>query len=35
VVWFYRLRSVLKYVLSGGYKKYPTFQLWRQAKNMR
>lgn len=35
VVWFYRLRSVLKYVLSGGYKKYPTFQLWRQSKNMR
>lgn len=35
VVWFYRLRSVLKYVLSGGYKKYPTFQLWRQAKNMK
>ena len=35
VVWFYRLRNVLNYVLSGGYKKYPTFQLWRQAKNMR
>ena len=35
VVWFYRLRNVLKYVLEGGYKKYPTFQLWRQAKNMR
>lgn len=35
VVWFYRLRNILKYVLSGGYKKYPTFQLWRQAKNMR
>lgn len=35
VVWFYRLRSVLKYVLSGGYKKYPTFQLWRQSQNMR
>ena len=35
VVWFYRLRSVLKYVLTGGYKKYPTFQLWRQAKNMK
>ncbi len=31
VVWFYRLRSVLKYVLSGGYKEYPTFQLWLQA----
>jgi len=35
VVWFYRLRNVLNYVLTGGYKKYPTFQLWRQAKNMR
>lgn len=35
VVWFYRLRSVLTYVLTGAYKKYPTFQLWRQAKNMR
>ena len=35
VVWFYRLRNVLNYVLSGGYKKYPTFQLWRQSKNMR
>ncbi len=35
VVWFYRLRNVLKYVLSGAYKKYPTFQLWRQAKNMK
>ncbi len=35
VVWFYRLRNVLDYVLSGGYKTYPTFQLWRQANNMR
>lgn len=35
VVWFYRLRNVLKYVLSGDYKKYSTFQLWRQAKNIR
>jgi thioredoxin-related protein len=35
VVWFYRLRNVLDYVLSGGYKKYPTFQLWRQSKNLR
>lgn len=35
VVWFYRLRNVLNYVLSGAYKKYPTFQLWRQAKNMK
>lgn len=35
VVWFYRLRNVLNYVLTGAYKKYPTFQLWRQANNMR
>lgn len=35
VVWFYRLRSVLNYVLTGAYKKYPTFQLWRQSKNMK
>ena len=35
VVWFYRLRNVLKYVLSDAYQKYPTFQLWRQAKNMK
>lgn len=35
VVWFYRLRNVMNYVLSGDYKKYPTFQLWRQSKNMR
>ena len=35
VVWFYRLRNVIEYVLSGSYKKYPTFQLWRQAKNLK
>jgi len=35
VVWFYRLRNILQYVISGAYKKYPTIQLWRQAKNMR
>jgi thioredoxin-related protein len=35
VVWFYRLRNVLNYVLTGAYKKYPTFQLWRQANNMK
>lgn len=35
VVWFYRLRNVLTYVATGGHKKYPTFQLWRQANNMR
>ena len=35
VVWFYRLHNVLKYILTRAYKKYPTFQLWRQAKNMK
>ena len=35
VVWFYRLRNVLKYVLNEGYKKHPTFQLWRQSKNLK
>ncbi len=35
VVWFYRLRNVLNYVLSGAYKKYATFQLWRQSRNMK
>jgi len=35
VVWFYRLRNVLNYVISGAYKKYATFQLWRQSKNMK
>lgn len=31
VVQFYRLRNVLDYVLSGAYRKYPTFQQWRTA----
>jgi thioredoxin-related protein len=31
VVWFYRLNGVLKYVLSGDYQRYPSFQVWRQA----
>lgn len=31
VVQFYRLRNVLDYVLSGGYKQYPNFQQWREA----
>lgn len=35
VVWFYRLRNVLKYVLNEGYKEHPTFQLWRQSKNLK
>ncbi len=30
VVWFYRLRNVLDYVLDKGYLKYPTFQQWRK-----
>jgi thioredoxin-related protein len=30
VMQFYRLRNVLDYVLSGGYKEYPTFQEWRE-----
>jgi thioredoxin-related protein len=30
VVWVYRLKNVLEYVLSGEYKKYETYQLWRQ-----
>ena len=32
VVQFYRLRNVLDYILSGGYRKYATFQLWRQSR---
>jgi thioredoxin-related protein len=31
VVQFYRLRNVLDYILSGGYREYPTFQRWRSA----
>lgn len=30
VVRFYRLNNVLNYVLSGGYRKYSTFQRWRR-----
>lgn len=33
VVQFYRLRNVLDYVLSGGYREYPTFQRWREARS--
>jgi len=29
VIRLYRLKSVLRYILSRGYKKYPTFQIWR------
>lgn len=32
VVWFYRLRNVMDYVLSGDYRKYPNFQQWRYRK---
>jgi thioredoxin-related protein len=33
VVQFYRLRNVLDYVLSGGYREYPTLQRWRESLN--
>ena len=33
VVQFYRLRNVLEFVLSGAYRRYPTFQQWRSDKN--
>jgi thioredoxin-related protein len=33
VVQFYRLRNVLDYVLSGGYREYPNFQRWRESRN--
>jgi thioredoxin-related protein len=32
VVQFYRLRNLLDYVLSGGYREYPTFQRWRESR---
>ncbi len=32
VVWLYRLKNVIEYVLSGAYKNYETYQLWRQHK---
>lgn len=35
VVQFYRLRNILDYVLSGGYREYPTFQRWRQSRRPR
>lgn len=31
VIQFYRLRNVLDYILSGGYREYPTFQRWRAS----
>jgi thioredoxin-related protein len=33
VVQFYRLRNVLDYILSGGYRDYPTFQRWRASRS--
>lgn len=35
VVQFYRLRSVLEYVISGAYHRYPTFQQWRRTRKPR
>jgi thioredoxin-related protein len=32
VVQFYRLRNILDYVLGGEYRKYPTFQRWRESR---
>jgi thioredoxin-related protein len=33
VVQFYRLRNVLDYVLSGGYREFPNFQDWRESRS--
>jgi len=33
VVQFYRLRNVLDYVLSEGYREFPTFQRWRASRS--
>ena len=35
VVQFYRLRNVLEYILSGGYREHETFQRWRQSRRPR
>ena len=35
VVQFYRLRNVLDYILTGGYRKHETFQRWRQSQRPR
>jgi thioredoxin-related protein len=32
VVQFYRLRNLLDYILSGGYRQYATFQQWRETR---
>jgi len=29
------LRNILDYVLSGGYREYPTFQRWRESRRPR
>lgn len=34
VVHFYRLQNVLEYILSGEYKTYHNYQLWRASKNL-
>jgi thioredoxin-related protein len=33
IIRLYRLNNVLSYILSKGYKKYPTFQIWREQLN--
>ena len=33
VVQFYRLRNVLDFILSDGYREYPTFQQWRASRS--
>ncbi len=35
VVQFYRLRNILDYVLTEGYRDYPTFQSWRTSRSPR
>ncbi|MGB5259601.1 MAG: thioredoxin fold domain-containing protein [Gammaproteobacteria bacterium] len=35
VVQFYRLRNVLDYILSGGFRQYATFQRWRESRRPR
>jgi hypothetical protein len=35
VVQFYRLRNVLDYILTGGYREHETFQRWREARSPR
>ncbi len=34
VVQLYRLRNILAYITSGGWKEYPTFQVWRRARGV-